>query len=152
MPHGKLHLVTEFGVIDIERGKIAVIPRGVKFSVQLPDGPARGYLCENYGGALTLPERGPIGTNCLANVRDFLTPVAAYEEKDRPTELYVKWGGKMWRDDPASLADRSRGDTVALRCRRCGVRPRHHHEPLGDLGMDHDSSADISENLTTSRN
>lgn len=93
---GDLRLVTEFGIIDIEPGEIAVIPRGVKFRVEVPKGPARGYLCENYGGAFTLPERGPIGANCLANSRDFLTPVAAYEDKDTPTELFVKWGGSLW--------------------------------------------------------
>ena len=93
---GNLRLVTEFGRIDIEPGEIAVIPRGVKFRAEIPNGPARGYLCENYGGAFTLPERGPIGANCLANSRDFLTPVAAYEDKDTPTELYVKWGGSLF--------------------------------------------------------
>ena len=93
---GELRLWTEFGVIDIEPGEVAVIPRGVKFRVELPGGPARGYLCENYGGALTLPERGPIGANCLANPRDFLTPVAAYEDRDAPSQLYVKWGGALW--------------------------------------------------------
>jgi homogentisate 1,2-dioxygenase len=69
----------------------------VKFRAEIPAGPARGYLCENYGGAFTLPERGPIGANCLANARDFLTPVAAYEDKDTPTELFVKWGGSLFR-------------------------------------------------------
>lgn len=93
---GDLRFVTEFGVIDARPAEIVVIPRGVKFRVELPSGPARGYLCENYGGALTLPERGPIGANCLANARDFLTPIAAYEDKDTPTELYVKWGGALW--------------------------------------------------------
>jgi homogentisate 1,2-dioxygenase len=83
---GSLRFVTEFGVIDAEPGEIAVIPRGVKFRVEIPSGPARGYLCENYGGAFTLPERGPIGANCLANSRDFLTPVATYEDDDKPTE------------------------------------------------------------------
>ena len=58
---GQLRLWTEFGIIDIGPGEIAVIPRGVKIRVELPAGPARGYLCENYGGAFTLPERGPIG-------------------------------------------------------------------------------------------
>ena len=81
---GELRLWTEFGIIDIEPGEIAVIPRGVKIRVELRSGPARGYLCENYGGAFTLPERGPIGANCLANPRDFLTPVAAYEDRDAP--------------------------------------------------------------------
>jgi homogentisate 1,2-dioxygenase len=94
---GELRLRTEFGVIDIEPGEIAVIPRGVKFRAELLDGPARGYVCENYGGKFTLPERGPIGANCLANPRDFLTPVAAYEDSDEPTELIVKWGGAFWK-------------------------------------------------------
>jgi len=92
---GSLHFATEFGAIDIEPGEICVIPRGVKIRVELHDGPARGYVCENYGGALTLPERGPIGANCLANQRDFLTPVAAYEDSDLPSKLFVKWGGTL---------------------------------------------------------
>jgi homogentisate 1,2-dioxygenase len=93
---GKLRLATEFGVIDIDPGEISVIPRGVKLRVEIRDGPARGYLCENYGGAFRLPERGPIGANCLANPRDFLTPVAAYEDEDAPSRMYVKWGGALW--------------------------------------------------------
>ena len=97
--HGAFRLRTEFGVIDIAPGELAVIPRGVKFRAELPDGPARGYVCENYGAAFTLPERGPIGANCLANPRDFLTPVASYEDSDLPTELTVKWGGKLWRTE-----------------------------------------------------
>jgi homogentisate 1,2-dioxygenase len=96
LQQGKLRFVTEFGIIEAEPGEIVVIPRGVKFRVELLDGPARGYLCENYGGAFTLPERGPIGANCLANQRDFMTPVAAYEDIERPTKLFVKWGGEMW--------------------------------------------------------
>ncbi|MFC3127147.1 homogentisate 1,2-dioxygenase [Pseudoroseomonas globiformis] len=97
---GTLRLWTEFGIIDIEPGEIAVIPRGVKLRVELHgDGTARGYLCENYGGAFTLPERGPIGANCLANPRDFLTPVAAYEDRDAPSTMTVKWGGKLWRTE-----------------------------------------------------
>ena len=98
---GRLRLVTEFGVIGIEPGEIAVIPRGVKLRVELRDGPARGYLCENYGGAFTLPERGPIGANCLANPRDFLTPLAGYEDRDAPTKLTVKWGGTLWATEIA---------------------------------------------------
>jgi len=94
---GELRLRTEFGIIDIEPGEIAVIPRGIKFRAELPAGPARGYVCENYGGKFTLPERGPIGANCLANPRDFLTPVAAYEDIDEPCELTVKWGGSFWK-------------------------------------------------------
>ena len=103
---GALRLATEFGVIDIAPGEIAVIPRGVKFRAELLGGPARGYACENYGGALTLPERGPIGANCLANPRDFLTPVAAYEDREARSLLTVKWGGTLWRAEiPASPLD-----------------------------------------------
>ena len=93
---GRLRFCTEFGVIDVEPGEICVIPRGVKIRVELNGGPARGYLGENYGAALTLPERGPIGANCLANPRDFLTPVAAYEDHDAPSKLVVKWAGALW--------------------------------------------------------
>ena len=96
---GSLRLWTEFGIIDVEPGEVAVIPRGVKLRVEVPGGPARGYLCENYGAALGLPERGPIGANCLANPRDFLTPVAAYEERDGPARLVVKWGGALWQTE-----------------------------------------------------
>jgi homogentisate 1,2-dioxygenase len=106
---GALRLHTEFGLIDIAPGEVAVIPRGIKFRVDLPAGPARGYLCENYGGGFTLPERGPIGANCLANPRDFMTPVAAYEDHDDPSRLIVKWGGALWATD----LDHSPLDVVA---------------------------------------
>ena len=96
---GRLRFCTEFGVIEIEPGEICLIPRGVVFRVELIDGPARAYVCENYGGAFTLPDRGPIGANCLANPRDFLTPVAAYEDREGPATLFVKWGGELFRTE-----------------------------------------------------
>jgi homogentisate 1,2-dioxygenase len=98
---GGLRFRTEFGVIDIEPGEICVIPRGVIFRVELTGGPARAYVCENYGGGFTLPDRGPIGANCLANPRDFLAPVAAYEDIDGPHTLTVKWGGDLFRTETA---------------------------------------------------
>ena len=94
---GAIRFCTEFGIIDISPGEIAVIPRGVKLRCELPAGPARAFICENYGGSFTLPERGPIGANCLANPRDFLTPVAAYEDRDAASVLVVKWGGALWQ-------------------------------------------------------
>jgi homogentisate 1,2-dioxygenase len=94
---GKIRFRTEFGVIEIEPGEICVIPRGVIFRVELIDGPVRAYVCENYGGGFTLPDRGPIGANCLANPRDFLAPVAAYEDIDEPHTLFVKWGGELYK-------------------------------------------------------
>ena len=81
---GRLLLHTEFGMIDAAPGEIAVVPRGVKFRVALPDGRAAGYVCENYGALFRLPELGPIGANGLANPRDFLTPCAAFERARRP--------------------------------------------------------------------
>ena len=96
---GGLRFFTEIGKIEVEPGEICVIPRGMKFKVELIDGPARGYLCENYGAKFTLPDRGPIGANCLANPRDFKTPVAAFEEKETPSTLTVKWCGKFYRTE-----------------------------------------------------
>ncbi|HLY57013.1 MAG TPA: homogentisate 1,2-dioxygenase [Stellaceae bacterium] len=93
----RLRFRTEFGIIEIGPGEICVIPRGVVFAVDLVDGPARAYVCENYGSPLTLPERGPIGANCLANPRDFLTPAAAYEDDDTPSLLTMKWAGRLYQ-------------------------------------------------------
>ncbi len=98
---GALVLATEFGSIALAPGEIAVIPRGVRFRVALPEGKARGYVCENYGAAFRLPELGPIGSNGLANPRDFMTPVAAYEDVERPTELIQKYGGRLWMTNHA---------------------------------------------------
>jgi homogentisate 1,2-dioxygenase len=82
---GKILLFTELGKIDLKPGEIAVIPRGVRFRMELRGAEARGYICENYGALFRLPELGPIGSNGLANARDFQIPVAAYEDIDRPT-------------------------------------------------------------------
>ena len=97
LQQGALRFVTELGVIEAAPGEIVVIPRGMKMRVELVDGPARGYLCENYGGAFRLPERGPIGANCLANSRDFLTPKAHYEDREAPSTLYLRAQGVLWK-------------------------------------------------------
>jgi len=131
---GELRIWTEFGIIDIEPGEIAVIPRGVKIRVELRNGPARGYLCENYGGAFRLPERGPIGANCLANPRDFLTPVAAYEDRDVPSRLYVKWGGSLW----VSTLNHSPLDVVAWHGNYAPYKyDLRRYSPVGPVLFDH---------------
>ncbi|ANY17623.1 homogentisate 1,2-dioxygenase [Bordetella pseudohinzii] len=94
---GRLRLATEMGLIDLEPLEIAVLPRGMRFRVELPDGQARGYMLENFGTALRLPELGPIGSNGLANARDFLTPVAWYEDVEGDFELIAKFSGGFWR-------------------------------------------------------
>jgi homogentisate 1,2-dioxygenase len=93
---GGLRLATEFGLLDVGPGEIAVIPRGIKMRVELADGPARGYACENHGAPFRLPGLGPIGANGLANPRDFLTPTAWFEERDEPTDLVQKFLGNLW--------------------------------------------------------
>ncbi|TCZ84003.1 homogentisate 1,2-dioxygenase [Lysobacter sp. N42] len=94
---GRLHIETECGVLDVEPQEIAVIPRGIRFAVKLPDGQARGYVCENFGAHLRLPDLGPIGSNGLANPRDFLTPNAAFEDVEGDFELVAKFQGHLWR-------------------------------------------------------
>ena len=94
---GRLRVVTELGVLEVEPREIVAIPRGMRFRVELLDGEARGYVCENYGAPFRLPDLGPIGANGLANARDFLTPVAVYEDREGPATLYVKWGGTLWQ-------------------------------------------------------
>ncbi|MFD0738935.1 homogentisate 1,2-dioxygenase [Lysobacter koreensis] len=97
--HGRLHIATELGVLEVEPQEIAVVPRGVRFRVELPDGAASGYVCENFGALLRLPDLGPIGSNGLANPRDFLTPNAAYEDVEGQFELIAKFQGHLWRAD-----------------------------------------------------
>lgn len=106
---GELTLVTEFGIIDLEPQQIAVIPRGVRLRVELKGASARGYICENYGALFRLPDLGPIGSNGLANPRDFETPVAAYEDVDAPVELVQKYQGGLW----TTMLDHSPFDVVA---------------------------------------
>ena len=94
--HGRLRLATEFGILDVAPQEIVVIPRGVRFRVLLPDETARGYVCENYGALLRLPDLGPIGSNGLANPRDFQTPHAWYEDREGACELVAKFQGNLW--------------------------------------------------------
>ena len=93
---GALRVATELGTLDAKPGEIAVVPRGVRFQIVLHDANARGYVCENYGAMLRLPELGPIGSNGLANPRDFEFPVAAFEEREGDFELITKFGGRLW--------------------------------------------------------
>ena len=93
---GAITLATEFGRLDVAPGEIAVVPRGVKFRVAIHGAGARGYVCENYGAALRLPDLGPIGSNGLANARDFLAPTAAHEDVEKSTQVVAKFGGHLW--------------------------------------------------------
>ena len=95
---GNIRVFTELGIMDLEPLEICIVSRSMIIKVTLADdiSAARGYICENYGAKFTLPDRGPIGANCLANPRDFKTPVAAYEDKEMPCRLTVKWCGTFY--------------------------------------------------------
>jgi homogentisate 1,2-dioxygenase len=99
LQEGDLRFKTEFGIIDAMPGEILVMPRGVKFQVELLQEKARGYICENFGSPFRLPELGVIGANGLANKRDFLAPVAAFEERQGNFKLLAKFQGKLWQAD-----------------------------------------------------
>ena len=105
---GGLRITTELGRLDVAPGSIGLIPRGVKFRVEV-EGPSRGYVAENHGLPLRLPELGPIGSNGLANARDFEAPVAWFEDKDEPTEVIQKSLGNLW----TTMLDHSPLDVVA---------------------------------------
>ena len=109
--YGALLLVTELGQLRVEPLEIAVIPRGLRFRIELPEGCARGYVCENFGVPLRLPDLGPIGSNGLACERDFLAPVACYEDRDDRYELVAKFMGRLW----STSLDHSPFDVVAWR-------------------------------------
>jgi homogentisate 1,2-dioxygenase len=106
---GRLRLITELGILDVAGGEIALLPRGLRFRVELPDGPSRGYICENYGQLFRLPELGPLGANGLANARDFLAPVAAYEDIEDDFRVVAKFQGNLWEAE----IDHSPLDVVA---------------------------------------
>ncbi len=105
---GRLSIQTELGLIVVEPQQVAVIPRGVRFAVGI-DEPSRGYVCENYGSLFRLPDLGPIGSNGLANPRDFETPVARFEDRDDCVELVQKFQGTLWSTE----LDHSPFDVVA---------------------------------------
>jgi homogentisate 1,2-dioxygenase len=131
---GRLHIATELGLIALEPQEIAVIPRGVRFQVSLPDGSARGYICENYGALLRLPDLGVIGSNGLANPRDFLTPHAAYQDREGDFELVAKFGGNLW----SAKIDHSPLDVVAWHGNYAPYKyDLRHFSPIGSIGHDH---------------
>ena len=106
------------GCLEVPPNSICVIPRGIRFSVALPDGPSRGYVLEVFNGHFELPDLGPIGANGLANIRDFETPVAAFEDRHVPYTILSKYQGHLF-------------SVTQVRCRRllqalckCGANSR----------------------------
>ncbi len=108
---GGLRFHTELGILDVAPGEMCVMPRGIRYRVELMEAAARGYICENYGAHFRLPELGPIGTLGLANARDFESPVAAFEDREGDFRLIAKFGGGLWE----AAIDHSPLDVVAWR-------------------------------------
>jgi homogentisate 1,2-dioxygenase len=131
---GQLRFCTELGVIDLEPQEIAILPRGLVYRVEVIDGPARGFVCENYGQKFALPGRGPIGANCMANRRDFKTPVAAFEDRDAPSTVTVKWAGQFHE----TKIDHSPLDVVAWHGNYAPVKyDLRTYCPVGAILFDH---------------
>ena len=111
---GTLFIVTEFGKMTVAPKEIAVIPRGIRFSVEV-EGPVRGYIAEPFKGHFKIPDLGPIGANGLANPRDFLSPVAFFEKVEASYKVYNKYQGEIF----VSEQDHSPFDVVAWHGNYC---------------------------------
>ena len=120
---GRLRFATELGIIDLEPKEIAIIPRGLVYRVEVLEGPCRGFVCENYGQKFELPGRGPIGANCMANPRDFKAPVAAFEDREVPSTVTIKWCGQF-HDHQDRPQPAGRGG-LARQLRALQIRPAH---------------------------
>ncbi len=131
---GALTVVTELGVLDAVPGEVLLLPRGIAFSVQV-QGPTRVYVCENHGAPFRLPELGPIGSNGLANPRDFLAPVAAFEQQqDRPYEIIRRVGGRLWQ----THQPRTPFDVVAWHGNLAPLKyDTAHFMAIGSISFDH---------------
>jgi homogentisate 1,2-dioxygenase len=130
---GRLVFTTELGVLDAAPGEIVVLPRGLAFQVAV-DGPCTAYVCENYGAPFRLPELGPIGSNGLANPRDFLAPVAAFEETAGIYEVVKKSGGAFWR----ATQDHTPFNVVAWHGNLAPLKyDTRHFMTIGSISFDH---------------
>lgn len=139
---GGLLIHTEMGLLSVEKGSIALIPRSMKFRVEIlsgasgDDGPGfvRGYVFENFGTPFTLPELGFVGQSGMANPRDFRAPVAAYDDSESPVEVVHKVDGNLW----AATYDHSPLDVVAWHGTSVPyVYDLSHYQVIGPLNFDH---------------
>ncbi len=130
---GALTITTELGVLQVAPGEVALLPRGLVFKVSV-HGPSRGYVCENYGASFRLPELGPIGSNGLANARDFSAPVAAYEAAPGPYDMVKKYGGALW----TARAEHSPFNVVAWHGTLAPLKYNTaHFMAIGSISFDH---------------
>jgi homogentisate 1,2-dioxygenase len=130
---GALQIRTELGLLDVKPGEIALLPRGIAFSIDVA-GPTRAYVCENYGATFRLPELGPIGSNGLANPRDFLAPVASCDDTPGEYEIVKKYGGALWR----ATQSHSPFNVVAWHGNLAPIKyDTAHFNTIGSISFDH---------------
>jgi homogentisate 1,2-dioxygenase len=130
---GTLRVTTELGLLEAGPGQVMLLPRGLVFKVDV-DGPAIAYVCENYGAPIRLPELGPIGSNGLANARDFQAPVAAFEAVDGTYRMVKRYGGALW----AATQPHSPFDVVAWHGTLAPLRyDTRHFNTIGSISFDH---------------
>ncbi len=133
---GEIIVHTELGKMELAPLIIGVIPRGMKYRIEMKSGTnsVRGYLLENFGLPFQLPELGPIGSNGLANARDFETPVAAFEDLNGTFELLARYQGSLWRAD----LSHSPLDTVAWHGNYAPYRyDLRKYNTIGSISYDH---------------
>jgi len=133
---GTLVITTELGLLQVAPGEVALLPRGLAFSVDV-QGASRAFACENYGAHFRLPELGPIGSNGLANPRDFQAPVAAFSAGDAQPgawQIIKKAGGLLWQ----ATQDHSPFNVVAWHGNLCPLKyDTAHFNTLGSISFDH---------------
>src|SRR5205085_2717319 len=116
------------------RRRISCVGIRRRCRVELPDGAARGYVCENFGSPLRLPDLGPIGSNGLANPRDYATPVSWYEDREGAFELVAKFAGHLW----SARIDHSPLDVVAWHGNHAPYRyDLRRFNTMGSVSYDH---------------
>lgn len=130
---GTLYIITENGKLEVPPKYIAVLPRGIKFAVQVTEA-SRGYAVECFDGHFQLPDLGPIGANGLATQRDFEAPVAYYEERMGEYTIFNKFGGEMFE----CTMDHSPFDVVGWHGNYTPYRYNlEHFNTIGSISFDH---------------
>jgi homogentisate 1,2-dioxygenase len=131
---GALLVRSECGVLRVSPGELLLMPRGVRFKVDLEGTAARGYVGEVMGARFKLPERGPLGSNGLADARHFSAPVAAYEDRDGAFQLVHKIGGELW----AATQNHSPFDVVGWHGNHVPYKyDLKHFNAMGSVTFDH---------------
>jgi len=139
---GGLLIHTELGVLSVEPGEIAMVPRSIAFRVeilgadqdQVESAFVRGYVIENFGAPFSLPELGYIGQSGMANARDFRIPTAAYDDSEQPVEVTHKIAGSFW----TAMYDHSPLDVVAWHGNSVPfVYDLHQFQIVGAVNFDH---------------